>query len=108
MYLVVIAWMYVVLIMSVAEATNSNGTVLGAIVTFLLYGVAPVALVVYLMGSPFRRKAIKAREAVDAASEGLAAQPTAQPTGAAPAPSDQPDAGSESPADAVPPVRKET
>ena len=26
MYLVIIAWMYVVLMMSVAEATNSNGT----------------------------------------------------------------------------------
>ena len=34
MYLVAIAWMYVVLMMSVAEATNANGTVLGAIVTF--------------------------------------------------------------------------
>jgi hypothetical protein len=63
MYLVVIAWIYVVLMMSVAEATNSTGTVLGAIITFLMYGVAPVALVVYLMRTPSRRKAIKAREA---------------------------------------------
>lgn len=29
MYLVAIAWIYVVLMMAVAEATNSNGTVLG-------------------------------------------------------------------------------
>ena len=36
MYLVVIAWIYVVLMMSVAEATNTNGTLLGAIVTFFL------------------------------------------------------------------------
>jgi mannose/fructose/N-acetylgalactosamine-specific phosphotransferase system component IID len=63
MYLVVIAWMYVVLMMSVAEATNSTGTILGAIVTFLLYGVAPVALVIYLMRTPARRKTIKQREA---------------------------------------------
>ena len=34
MYLIVIAWIYVVLMMSVAEATNSNGTVLGAVITF--------------------------------------------------------------------------
>ena len=40
MYLVVIAWIYVVLLMSVAEATNTNGTVLGAVVTFLLYGLS--------------------------------------------------------------------
>jgi hypothetical protein len=56
MYLVVIAWFYVVLMMAVAEATHSNGTVLGAIVTFVLYGLLPIALVVYLMGTPMRRK----------------------------------------------------
>ena len=66
MYLVVIAWIYVVLMMSIAEATNTTGTVLGAMVTFVLYGVGPVALVVYLMRAPARRKAIKAREAAEA------------------------------------------
>ena len=65
MYLVVIAWMYVVLMMSVAEASNTTGTVLGAIVTFFLYGLLPVALVVYLMRTPQRRKALKAREAAE-------------------------------------------
>jgi hypothetical protein len=64
-YLVVIGWMYVVLMMSVAEASNSTGTLLGAIVTFFLYGLLPVALVVYLMRTPQRRKAIKAREAAE-------------------------------------------
>jgi len=63
MYIVVIAWLYVALMMAVAEATNTTGTVLGAIVTFVLYGLAPVALVVYLMGTPARRKARRAREA---------------------------------------------
>lgn len=63
MYLVVIAWIYVVLMMSVAEATNSNGTVLGALFTFVLYGLGPVALVVYLMGAPARSKALKKRAA---------------------------------------------
>ncbi len=68
MYLVVIAWMYVVLMMAVAEATNANGTVLGAIVTFFLYGLMPLALVVYLMGTPQRRRRIKAREAEEHAA----------------------------------------
>ncbi|MEO8023820.1 hypothetical protein [Polaromonas sp.] len=68
MYLIVIAWMYVVLMMSVAEATHPTGTLLGALITFVLYGVGPVALVVYLMGAPARRKAIKAREAAEAAA----------------------------------------
>lgn len=66
MYLIVIAWMYVVLMMSVAEATHPTGTLLGAMITFVLYGVGPLALVIYLMRAPARRKAIKAREAAEA------------------------------------------
>ncbi|TNF63456.1 MAG: hypothetical protein EP306_01185 [Burkholderiales bacterium] len=76
MYLVVIAWMYVVIMMAVAEATNANGTVLGAIVTFFLYGLMPLALVVYLMGTPQRRRRIKAREEQElAAARAASAQP---------------------------------
>ena len=98
MHLVVIAWLYVALMMAVAEATNTNtnGTVLGAVFTFLLYGLAPVALVVYLMGAPARRKALRAREAAEreaAIAAGAAA-------------SAAPDAGGEAPADAVTPVRE--
>ncbi len=66
MYIVAIAWMYVALMMAVAEATNSNGTVLGAIVTFILYGLIPISLVVYLMRSPGRKRAIKEKEALEA------------------------------------------
>ncbi len=71
MYLVVIAWIYVVLMMSVAEATNSTGTVLGAVVTFVLYGVGPAALVAYLMGAPARSKAIKKRDAEERAQASM-------------------------------------
>jgi hypothetical protein len=67
MYLVVIAWLYVVLMMSVAEATGSNGTLLGAIVTFFLYGLLPLSLVVYLMLAPQRRRGLREREAAEAA-----------------------------------------
>ena len=38
LYIIAIGWLYVALMMSVAEATNTTGTVLGAIVTFVLYG----------------------------------------------------------------------
>ena len=103
MYLVIIAWMYVVLMMSVAEATNTTGTLLGAIVTFFLYGVGPAALVAYLMGTPARKRAIKKREALE-----LVAAKAAQVSG-------EPDTGSHAPRgpEAVPapasisPVRKE-
>lgn len=101
MYIVPIAWLYVVLMMSVAEATNTTGTVLGAIITFLLYGLGPVALVVYLMGSPARKRAIKVREAADAAQTNDAAQTLVVTK------SSQPDASSHAPADAIPSVRKE-
>ena len=72
MYIVPIAWLYVALMMAVAEATNSNGSVLGAVITFLLYGLGPVALLVYLMGSPARRRAIKAKEAEEIAAHSVA------------------------------------
>lgn len=93
MYLVVIGWMYVVLMMSVAEATNTTGSVLGAIVTFFLYGIVPVAIIVYVMRTPQRKRAIKEREAAeDAARAGGSAEPdaggeaagAAQPGGVAP------------------------
>lgn len=62
MYLVVIAWVYVVLLMSLAEAFSSQGSVLGAIVTFLLYGVLPLSIVVYILGTPARKRALKEAE----------------------------------------------
>lgn len=68
MYLVVIAWLYVAVLMAVAEATSSTGTLLGAIITFFFYGLAPIGIGVYLMGTPLRRKARLARERQDAAA----------------------------------------
>ncbi|WP_298596213.1 hypothetical protein, partial [uncultured Limnohabitans sp.] len=62
MYLIVIAWLYVTLLMGLAEAFSTQGSVLGAIITFLLYGVLPMSLVVYLMGTPLRRKARRQAE----------------------------------------------
>jgi hypothetical protein len=57
MYLVVIGWMYVVGLWAVMEATASNGSVLGALVTLVLWGLLPVSLVMYVMGTPARRRA---------------------------------------------------
>lgn len=88
MYLVAIAWMYVVLMMAIVEATASNGSVLGAIVTFVLYGALPLSVVMYILGTPARRRAIKAAEAAAAS--------------AAP-----PDGSGQAPGDAVAPERKE-
>jgi membrane protein implicated in regulation of membrane protease activity len=94
MYLIAIAWLYVALMMAVAEATHVQGTVIGAILTFVLYGVAPVSLLMYLLGRPGRRRARHAREAREQVAR-LAAT------------SAEPDAGREATADPVAPVRKE-
>jgi heme exporter protein D len=74
MWIVAIAWMYVTLMMALAEATSPQGTVLGAVFTFLLYGVGPLALVMYLLGAPARRKAILKAEREALARHQAAAQ----------------------------------
>lgn len=76
--------------MAVAEATSPIGTLLGAVFTFLLYGVLPVGLMLYFMGSPARRRANR-----QAAQD----QPPA---------SDQGDGGGHAPADPVAPEREKT
>lgn len=72
MYLVAIGWLYVALMMALAEATSSQGSVLGALFTFLLYGLLPVAIVMYLLGTPARRAARRRAEAAaDASAQAL-------------------------------------
>lgn len=94
MVLVVIGWLYVALMMGVAEATHANGTVLGGIITFVLYGLLPAALVAYLLATPARRRALRH---------------SAAPAGPATA-SNEPDESAVPPAaaqtDAVAPVRE--
>ena len=56
MYLIAIAWMYVVLMMSVAEGLSPVGSWLGAFFTFVLYGVLPLSVVLYILGTRLRRQ----------------------------------------------------
>jgi NADH:ubiquinone oxidoreductase subunit 6 (subunit J) len=95
MYIVAVAWIYVVVMMTIAEATSKNGTVLGALFTFLLYGVLPLSIVLYLMGTPMRRKARRAAE--QAATDEAAAAPSAV----------EPDGAGHAAGDAVATIRKE-
>ena len=68
MHIVAIAWIFVVVLMTLAEATSTQGSVLGALFTFLLYGVLPLGIVLYVMGTPMRARARKAAEAAAVAS----------------------------------------
>lgn len=67
MHVVVVAWLYVALMMAVAEALSSQGTVLGAVFTFALYGLLPLAIVVYIGLWPARRRLRREREAPQSA-----------------------------------------
>ena len=57
MHIVSLAWVFVVVLMAAAEATSPQGSLLGAVMTLLLYGVLPLGIVLYLMGTPIRRSA---------------------------------------------------
>ena len=104
MYIVPIGWLYVTMMMAVVEGTSANGTVLGAIVTFVLYGLLPTGIIWYLMSTPARKRAIKAREAAELPTE-MATDLEVTPE------SPQPDASGHAPtaaqAGTVTPVRKE-
>ncbi len=54
MYIVAIGWMFVVVCMAAVEATTTS--VLGAAGTLLFYGLLPLALFVWLVGTPQRRR----------------------------------------------------
>jgi hypothetical protein len=90
MHLVALAWIYVVLMMAVVEALSPQGSVLGAFFTFLLYGVLPLSIVLYVMGTPMRRSARRRALAQD------------QPDSAA-----DPDGGGQAAGDPIAPVGKE-
>jgi membrane protein implicated in regulation of membrane protease activity len=92
MYLVAIAWGYVVLMMAAAEATGPNGTLLGAVITAVMYGVLPLSIVLYVLGTPARRRALRRAEAAEATAS------------AAPV---EPDGGGHAAGDPVAPERKE-
>jgi hypothetical protein len=80
MHLVALAWIYVVLMMAVVEALAPDGTALGAVFTFLLYGVLPLSIVLYVMGSPMRRsarqRALARQQTLSAANPDGSGEPT--------------------------------
>ncbi|GAC1319227.1 MAG: hypothetical protein NVS3B11_22980 [Collimonas sp.] len=74
MHIVAIAWIYVVFMMAITEANAVAG-----VMTFLLYGVLPLTIVLYLMGTPQRKRNRQRAEN----SARLAAQQKAAETAAA-------------------------
>ena len=73
--------------------------------TFVFYGLLPIGLILYFMGAPGRKRAIRARNAAElqAAQADAAATPDSDTQASL-----QPDAGSLPSTDTVAPVGKET
>jgi hypothetical protein len=70
MYIVPIAWAYVVVIMAAGDSSAFNG-----IMTLLLWGVLPISIFVYIFGTPKRR-----RERAQAEHQARLAAQEEQPT----------------------------
>jgi hypothetical protein len=58
MYIIAIAWIYVTLLMAATESSF-----VGGVLTFLLYGLGPLALFVWLFGR--RRRSVAVRQSTD-------------------------------------------
>ena len=54
MYIIAIGWMFVVVCMAAAEAATSS--VLGALGTLVFYGLLPLGLFLWLVGTPQRHR----------------------------------------------------
>jgi hypothetical protein len=69
MNIIATGWIYVILMMSITEET-----VVAGIATFLLYGVFPLTIILYVMRTPQRRQ--KRQEAEKVLREQNAAKPS--------------------------------
>ena len=58
MYVIAIAWLYVTLLMAATEPNLTAG-----VLTFGFYGLAPLALLLWLFGTPQRRRTMHQKEA---------------------------------------------
>lgn len=66
MYIVAIAWLYVTLMMALTEPS-----IVGGVLTFVFYGVMPCALLLWVIGTPQRKR--------NRASAQIAQQPLGEP-----------------------------
>jgi predicted membrane channel-forming protein YqfA (hemolysin III family) len=62
LYLVALGWIYVVVVVALVEAFSPQGSVLGALVTLVGWGVLPLGVVLYILATPARRRAARERE----------------------------------------------
>ena len=71
MYLIAIAWMYVVVMMTITEAA-SQAAPCWVRFHLVLYGLLPLSILLYILGTPGRKRRIKERERVQAEQQAKA------------------------------------
>ncbi len=75
MYIIAIGWLYVTLLMALTE-----GSVVAGVLSFVFYGLAPTALLMWLLGTTARRRRRAQREAAARQAEAAGADsPPAPP-----------------------------
>ena len=74
MYIIAIGWIYVALLVAVADTT-----VVGGVLTFLVLGLGPLALFLWLFGTPARLRRKKLREDASPSDEDPPDDPSGRP-----------------------------
>lgn len=74
MYIIAIGWLYVTVLMAFTETS-----ILAGVLTFLFYGLFPIALVLWLFGTPLRRRRRRALEAAEDAEAKAPQLPSDRP-----------------------------
>jgi len=65
MYIIAVAWLYVALMAAVTDET-----LVGGVLTFVFYGLFPLALFLWLFGTPARRRRQRALESENSEQNG--------------------------------------
>lgn len=74
MYIIAIGWLYVTLLMALTE-----GSVVAGVLSFVFYGLAPTALLMWLLGTTARRRRRAQREAAARHAEAAGADSSPAP-----------------------------
>jgi len=74
MYIVAIAWIYVVLLMAATEPT-----VVAGVMTFIFYCLIPLCIVLYLMAARERKKRLRKNQSAPAHCQSASVQTDTEP-----------------------------
>ncbi|MCM5569119.1 hypothetical protein M6I34_01210 [Burkholderiaceae bacterium FT117] len=77
MYIVAIAWIYVTLLMALTETSFVAG-----VATFLFYGLFPLSILLWLMGTPERRRRRQRAASAEAGAKAGGGEASEQSPGA--------------------------